>query len=76
VAQFFFEETLAEKNYHNFRLNLLFCWQKLKGIAGFSEMGPLPILGKQQQLSFRSSWVKHCQTLKLTNFLLSTATTQ
>jgi hypothetical protein len=51
----FFEKRLSEKNYHNFLFNLLFCWQKIKGIAGFSRMGPLPVLGKQQQLSCRSA---------------------
>lgn len=54
VAQLFFEETLAERNYHNFLLTLLFCRQKMKGIAGFSKMGPLSIVGKQQ-LSCRNS---------------------
>jgi hypothetical protein len=53
VAQLFFEETLGEKNYHNIWLNFLFCGQKMKVIAGFSNMGP--IVGKQQQLSCRSS---------------------
>jgi len=43
---------------------------EMNRIAGFNKMGPLPIVGKQQQLSCKSSYVKHCQILTPADFLL------
>jgi hypothetical protein len=48
VGLLFFEKTITSEDYLNLKLNSLFCWNRINGIAGFGKMGPSPLLRTQQ----------------------------
>jgi hypothetical protein len=53
----FLKRQLLRKIIKICRLNPLYCWKKINGNAGFSKMGWIAILWKQQQLSCKTSSV-------------------